>query len=271
MHLQINTLVDELSELPERDSASMRLLALVNDPDSDPRDVASVIEADPSMTARVLTLANSAFFAVRTPATNAWAAVMVVGFNVVRALAAAGSIGLNRDGDLPRGFVDHSLMSAAGAAALARHNGHRASDAFSAAMLHDVGGGLLYLARRSQWEETAVDDGEVARSVLDAERRVHGASHDEIGALVLEALHFPASIIDAVRLHNRPVDEIDDDLTRIVVGGIALAEHAGTPSTSQPITDPVGTLALLGVDDAGVADLVTAMHDELAELEAILR
>ena len=117
MSLQLATLVEEFSILPEQDSATMRLLSLLDDPNVEGRDIARVIEADPSMTARLLTLANSAFFAVKNPVTNPWGAVMVVGFNVVRALAASGSLGLGDPaGEMPDGFFEHSIASAAGAA-----------------------------------------------------------------------------------------------------------------------------------------------------------
>ncbi len=60
-------LLEAFSSLPEQESATVRLLALLDDPDSEARDIVPVIEADPAMTARIITLANSAFFG--SPAT----------------------------------------------------------------------------------------------------------------------------------------------------------------------------------------------------------
>lgn len=272
MTLHISSLTEELSGLPEQNSATMRLLMLLNDPEVESRDVTAVIEADPSMTARLLTLSNSAFFAVRSPVTNPWVAVMVVGFNVVRALAAAGSLGLaKRDGEMPDGFFDHSIASAAGASVIAKKLGLRASDAFSAGLLHDVGNALVFRADRARWEEaTVVVDGR-RRTDLDAERAVFGAGHDELGAEALDYLHFPDSIIDVVRHHNQPVATIENQLTQVVVAGIALAEFQGAPSTTEPISDPQESMSTLGLEFPPSNDLISELDAEVTELRSLLQ
>lgn len=272
MSLQLATLVEEFSILPEQDSATMRLLSLLDDPNVEGRDIARVIEADPSMTARLLTLANSAFFAVKNPVTNPWGAVMVVGFNVVRALAASGSLGLGDPaGEMPDGFFEHSIASAAGAAVVARQVGVRASDAFSAALLHDVGSPLLYRAARPRWQEAVVEDdnGHVYLS-LTAERAVFGSSHDQLGAQVMEYLHFPPSIVDVVSSHNNPSALVTSRLTRIVIAGIALAEAAGHASTTQPIADPVDAFEAVDLSFPPSDEMLEDLESEIADLRAVL-
>jgi len=272
MTLHISTLIEELSVLPEQNSAAMQLLSLLNDPDAQARDIAQIIEADPSMTTRLMTLANSAFFAVRSPATNAWAAVMVVGFNVVRALAASGTLGLTSNGsDMPKGFFDHSIASAAGASVVAREAGMRPADAFSAGLLHDVGGALLFRAARSRWQETVVTDGDGYHTSLRAERTVFGAGHDELGAEVLSYLHFPPSIVDIVLRHNEDPDLIEERLTSVVIAGIALAEADGTGSTSQPIDNMAHALETAGISVSKIPELTASLRDEVGELQALLR
>ena len=54
MPVQISSLVDELSVLPEQGSATMQLLRLLDDPDADAKDIVPVIAADPSLTANQL-------------------------------------------------------------------------------------------------------------------------------------------------------------------------------------------------------------------------
>jgi len=272
MTLHISNLIEELSVLPEQNSAAMQLLSLLDDPDAQARDIAQIIEADPSMTTRLLTLANSAFFAVRSPATNAWAAVMVVGFNVVRALAASGTLGLTSNGsDMPRGYFDHSIASAAGASVVAREAGLRPADAFSAGLLHDVGGALLFRSARSRWQETIITEGNTYYTSLESERAVFGAGHDELGAQVLSYLHFPASIVDIVRRHNDDPDLIEERLTSVVIAGIALAEADGTNSTSQPVDNVVHSIETAGISATKIPELTLSLRDEVGELRALLR
>jgi HD-like signal output (HDOD) protein len=88
-------------------------------PISEARHIVPVSEADPTMTARLLTLANSAFSGVRAQATNPSAAAMVVRSNVVRALAAAGSLGIqSNNSNVPPRLFNHALNSAAAPASL---------------------------------------------------------------------------------------------------------------------------------------------------------
>jgi len=272
MTLHISTLIEEFSVLPEQDSATMRLLSLLDDPDAEARDIAPVIEADPSMTARLLTLSNSAFFAMRSPVTNSWAAVMVLGFNVVRALAASGCLGLSSpDGAMAKGFYEHSIASAAGAAVVARERGLRPADAFSAGLLHDVGAALLFRASSEDWQ-AAAQLGETHQfTKLEAERRIFGAGHDELGAEVLEYLHLPDSIVDVVRNHNSSAELAANELTRVVIAGVALAEAHGYQSTSEPIADPHGAMASVGIEFPGSPELVAAFGTEIDDLRALLR
>ena len=111
--------VEAFAQLLEQNAATMPLLMLLDAPDSEARDIVPVSEADPAMTARLLTLANSAFSGVRAQATNPSAAAMVVRSNVVRALAAAGSLGIqSNNSNVPPRLFNHALNSAAAPASL---------------------------------------------------------------------------------------------------------------------------------------------------------
>jgi putative nucleotidyltransferase with HDIG domain len=264
-------LVETFSLLPEQGSATMRLLSLLDDPDGEARDIVPVLEADPAMTARLLTLANSAFFGVRTKATNAWAASMVVGFNVVRALVAAGSLGVHASAtNVPNGFYDHAIASAAGAGVIARRVGARSSDAFSAALLHDIGTMLLQQTHPEQWTEVTSGPDGSGPSTLAAERRVFGAGHDEVGAAVLDYLHFPQSLADAVLQHNWVPTPAMPKLSLIILAGVALAEHQGHPGPSQPVASLSDALVALDQPSEVDDELLLSFDEEMTVLATIL-
>ncbi|MEM8902847.1 MAG: HDOD domain-containing protein [Actinomycetota bacterium] len=272
MPVQISSLVDELSVLPEQGSATMQLLRLLDDPDADAKDIVPVIEADPSMTARLLTLANSAFFGLKMHASNVWSAVMVVGFNVVRALAATGGLGLSdpRPGAMPQGYWAHAVASGAGSSTIAKYIGVRASDAFSAGLLHDLGAALLYRAAKAQYAETETTIGARTYFDLNAEVRVFGAGHDAVGGVVLEQLYFPPVLVEAVRDHNLHPEDIDSTMTKIVAAGMALAESRCTPSCSQPAVDLAAAMRVLDLPEEPEARLVQQFDREVADLRTLL-
>jgi putative nucleotidyltransferase with HDIG domain len=272
MAIQIANLVDELSLLPEQGTATMRLLRLLDDPDADARDIVPIIEADPSMTARLLTLANSAFFGLKQHASNVWSAVMVVGFNVVRALATTGGLGLNDDrpGAMPSNYWNHAIATGAGASRTARRVGERSSDAFSAGLLHDVGAALLWRSVGRPYQALAVEIDGNQRITLEAERAQVGAGHDEIGAAVLDSLFFPRTLVDAVAGHNHALDAVEGPMGLAVICGMALAEAAGVPgATEAPVPLP-DALDAIGIPTTQADELLAETSREIDELRALL-
>lgn len=272
MPVQISTLVDELSVLPEQGSATMQLLRLLDDPEADAKDIVPVIEADPSMTARLLTLANSAFFGLKMHASNVWSAVMVVGFNVVRALATTGGLGLSdaTKGAMPEGYWRHAVASGAAASCVAKRVGIRASDAFSAALLHDIGAALLFRAARDRFDQTLVQGPAGPHSDLAKEVRVFGAGHDAVGAVVLEHLFFPEPLVNAVRDHNLGAHDTDDRMTLVVSCGASLAEGRGNPSCSQPVAATADLLSRLDLGTEPDEALMAEIDKEISALRTLL-
>ncbi len=193
-----------------------------------------------------------------------------VGYNAGQRAGRPSRVG-DPAGEMPKGFFEHSIGSAAGAAVVARQVGVRASDAFSAALLHDVGSPLLYRAARPRWEEAIVEDDEGNVHLdLNAERAVFGSSHDQLGAQVMEYLHFPPSIIDVVASHNNPSALVTSRLTRIVIAGIALAEAAGNTSTTEPIVDPVDAFEAVELSFPPSDKMLEELEDEIADLRSVL-
>ncbi|MFT7646365.1 MAG: HD-like signal output (HDOD) protein [Candidatus Poriferisodalaceae bacterium] len=195
---------------------------------------------------------------------------MVVGFNVVRALVAARNLGVSaRNGNVPRGFFEHAVASAAGASIVAKASGQRSSDAFSAALLHDIGAVLLFKSRRSVWSEILVGPEAAIHSSLRAERTVFGISHDELGADVFEYLHFPAGLTASARDHNKLPGPDVARLSLAVIGGITLAESVGIVGATEQVAPIHHTIEALDID-VDIAELQHRLQRERAELRAVL-
>lgn len=128
----------------DRSSYTLALLELLDDPGADRQSVSELISADPVLVSKLLVLANSAWIGARAESTNVWDAIRVLGFTMVRNLAMANLVNLSASNPhLPRGYVDHAVASAAGAAAVAERVGLKVRDAWSVALLHDLGVVLL--------------------------------------------------------------------------------------------------------------------------------
>jgi len=141
-----NDLITEVTQLPVPPGAAMRLLWMLEDPRAAAADLGRLIESDPALSTPVIRLSNTAFYGLSGKVSNAWRAVTVLGLATTRAVATAAAFDLLSEPgrSVPDGFWEHSVTTAAAAAAIAHRVGIQPNDAFSAGLLHDLGTALLF-------------------------------------------------------------------------------------------------------------------------------
>lgn len=263
-------LSDALAHLPAQPVAALRVLELVEHPNASAAELARLIEMDPSLSARVIRLANAPYYGLGRRVASASRAVVLLGFSTVRALAvsAACSLIIENGRQGPAGYWAHSVAAASAASLVARHTGAPPSDAFSAGLLHDVGTALLFRHDPAAHAEMLVK----VRAGADlgrCEREAFGRTHQEAGAAVLDEWRFPDDFVQAVADHHSPAGAIQSTLGKLVVAGEAIAA-----SLSGGFDEPTD-----GVDDAlwnaGVTApsgrIVTLARRELSSVAAFLQ
>ena len=261
-------LLVELEQLPPARAAALRVVQIVDNPRSSSSDVAAAAAVDPALTARMLRMANSAYYGLSGRVASASFAVTVIGFQTVRSLAAMSAAGFVSDGDLPPGFWHRGAATAAGSSLLARQVGADVAQAFCVGILHDLGTALLWrhdAARQSALLERATDQ-EPAHLL---ELQEYGATHASLCADVLAAWHFPDELCVAIGRHHDTPSTAATPLRRALQGGIALAALADDAVGRR---DPF-TVASLEAACVRVGDLnamVTQVKREAEELGSAL-
>jgi HD-like signal output (HDOD) protein len=237
-----------------------------------PAEIARLLSHDQALTARVLRLANSAFYAPREPVRSVNQAVVLLGFGTVRAIVLKASIFSAFDLARARPFWLHALGTACAARAVARlANLGRGDDAFVMGLLHDIG--KLALAEHLP-EPYAEVRALVAREgglIRDAEQRVLGCDHAAIGRFLCEHWSLPADCREAIAFHhhvsgaseaNRPwaaCVHVADIVARALLVG-----NGGDDAI--PFLDPTA-LPMLGLGEDRYAALFAAAEQELARAE----
>jgi putative nucleotidyltransferase with HDIG domain len=263
----VDALIEELERLPAQPSVAMKVLWTADDPSSSARDLADAIAADPSLTARVLKLANSAYYGLSGRVGNVGFAVTVIGFPTLRAMAAATASGLFTPGTrvAPDGFWQHGVAVATAASKLASRVGIRGADAFSLGLLHDLGSTLLFRTDPDRFDRA------VGRAVHDRiplaemEREVYGISHDEAAARVFSAWRFPDDFVEAVREHHHPLAPVSSPWVRL----LATAESVSARLPGMPtweLADRDAGLAGLGLTPLEATKLASQVKDEASSL-----
>ena len=211
------------STLPSAPEIAQRLMVTVNRETARIDDLAKLIARDQSLALRLLSLANSAFFALRCRVTSIPHAVTLLGFQRVRDLALGLSVWGALDRSDPAGrryrrrLWIHTSTVAAAAKLLAERTGGDGNTAFAAGLLHDVGKLVLGLRlKETYWSmiEEAAANGE---TVADIETQALGCHHGTVGAWLLQLWQLPPEIVDPVARHHDPLEpEFGFDVTAAV-------------------------------------------------------
>jgi HD-like signal output (HDOD) protein len=187
--------------LPSLSPVAIKLIELASNDASSARDLAGVVEKDPSLAVRVLKLANSAFFNSAYPVTTLQQAIMRIGFHQLRVLAL--SLSLRETFPMGKaGQIDYEEFwrSSLYRGLLARSLAHQLKtcdpeEAFVAGLTLEVGFLIfleLYMKRN---EEIPGRSSYSAELLLSWETGRFGINHREIGEIALRYWKFPEKIV----------------------------------------------------------------------------
>ncbi len=173
--------------------------------------ILGILSKDPSLSATLLRLANSALYATEGSAMDLRTAVLRLGFDAVANLGTGAAVIKTLRGGIHLNALklwQHSVavgLTAKGVCILAKRHG-QAETAFLTGLLHDIGKIALDTCYP---EEYALVLHQVAEGAffVDAERAVLGMDHAEAGALLAADWSFPEAIVEVIRDHHGPRPE----------------------------------------------------------------
>lgn len=218
--------LEELAEnppwLPYEPSLLPQLFAATRDgSNASIDDLTALIERSQKLAARVLTIANSALYALESTVTSLRRAISILGFREVRTLVIMiGAVSAIKAAKLPRSFNAnalwrHQLKTATLAKALAGFFSSGAAgqagmlemapdEAYAAGLLHDIGKVFLAAGRPQLWETMDAWRQQNKTSFFEAEDAYWGMDHALIGAQVLHYWKLPLLLTDPINWHHAP-------------------------------------------------------------------
>lgn len=200
--------IDAIPAFPATGNKVAQLLGRV---DYSVLEVANVIKYDPSITANILKMANSAYFGSQHKISTINDAVMYLGQkNLLRAIQTAGVSKYYKKGvsgyyDKASDLWEHSVAVALMSQILSKKiTGEENTTLYTAALLHDVGKIIMGEFVRDEMRKITFLVAEHHMSFLEAEEMVLGINHADLGGKIAEHWNFPIEIRDAVAFHHRP-------------------------------------------------------------------
>ncbi len=209
---ELRALVSQQKNIPSLPLPYLQIMEEINSKDPSLKRMGQIISQDLGMTAKILQIVNSAFFGLRYRISTARHAVELLGMDIVKAIVLSVHVFTQFETDCFREadmlwLRAHSFQTGMFARAIAQHQQAEHSvmeAAFTAGLLHDIGKLILATATRKKYAEVLriVDFENVG--LCDAERRVLGCTHAEIGAYLLGVWGLPGPIVEAVAWHRSP-------------------------------------------------------------------
>lgn len=206
---QVSSRIREIGRLSTLPQVTWELMRLLGDENTTPDDLQKVVEQDPALSAKVISLGNSAYYGLRTPATIISRAIVIIGFKELEFLALG--LGLADTFDLrkvPFGFDGEALWLHSLSVAWAAREVASATrlvdsgEAMLGGLLHNLGQIMLVTHFTVQLQRLMnyVEEG---HSFQQGEADL-GLWHEAIGYLLAKNWGMPQYLQDVILYHHRP-------------------------------------------------------------------
>ena len=269
------------TDLPTLPSSVFELGRIADDPLASAKDFERVILTDPTLSAKVLHVANSAYYAPTASITNIRNAIVRIGMKGVQDLALSLSVIASFGTQSKVKEISmtelwrHSLAVAASASELARACPFAAApeDAFTAGVLHDIGKAILVEIDPNLFVNVLTRANDRKLTFLQAEKVMFGVGHDHIGRLYAQRLHFPERLVVAIAGHHQPQSQTEHptiDMFVHVADAIVNHLQIGDSGNAVPPSVSPGATARLGIEKSQLSDLIAKACSRIDEILEML-
>ena len=271
-------LISQTTELVSLPDIYVRIKAVIYDPSSTMTDVSDVLSHDPAICARMLKVANSAFFGAAKQIETIKAAVQLLGTQQVHDLILAATITKSFPA-IPDNLISmedfwvNSVRCGLLARLLAEQcNSTDGERFFVASLLHDIGHLIMYQTVPEESQEALITARQDNSPLYLVERDIVGCDYGQVGSQLMQSWNFPENWILAVRYQNEPADAgdfcFDAAIMHLSMQMTNLESAAEVPAGDLRMIDPIAW-EITGLSQDIVEPLLVAADEQLSSaLEA---
>lgn len=281
--LEPRTLTRRTDHLPIPSAVVRRILQILRDPDASAQHIAEALRTDPSVTGKVLRLANSAYIGIPRTVSSVQHAVVLLGVKRIHSLVitsellAPVSAAANFPFSIDR-FRQHAVTVAFIAESIARHLQRTVSidehELFSGAILHDIG--KLVAASVDPDAVREHHDRGVELEIPYYRTEDDTFSHVVMGTALAEKWEFPESLVACIRGHHAAAcfPEFHRSVSIVHIADV-MAHLIGFPIYPDETTPAIDDAALAAVDLPVerlrvIAEDILKMQDQIKSLLEII-
>ena len=260
--------------LPTLPNIFVKINETIMNPRSSAYEIAGVISKDTSLTARLLKMANSAFYGFPAPIDSIQRAVTIIGAKQLTTMSYAINI-IDAFKNVPADVLDmasfwlHSVTCGICARLLAGYkNIQNTERLFVAGLLHDIGRLLLYQHASADMGRLLVRARSDGRLLYNLEYETLNCDHTTVGARLVKKWKLPAMLEDIVNFHHTPQKSHNGIETTIVHIADIMTNAMGAGSSGECLVPPLDLQAWekLGLSEHTLTSTIRQMDQQMTDV-----
>ncbi len=265
------TIIEKINEIPPLSPVVIEVLNMINkDQNIDYGVLEKKIIKDAGLTGKILSIANSSFYAVNGEVLNVKDACLLLGMNTIRNVVISAAVIERFKNESGTNFEleevwGHCVCTAAAAKVYAKELGVNEDVAFIAGLLHDLGKIVVEVYLPELYAEVIEYMKHKNCLFIEAEREVLGTDHCKIGAMVANKWRLPDSVIEAIQKHHEGTVASENYDIHDVIKLADVTSHGLGYKAMKTDYLPIKTAELLMKEGVGVS----LVERNLSKIEAI--
>lgn len=271
--IDVEELVDEVSDLISMPEIYLKIRGLMDDPDSCLDDFAVVVNTDPGLMTSVLKMVNSAFFGFPGQIDNINRALNLIGIgqlhDLVLSLSAIDALDLPNDIEKLNIFWQRSIYCGVLSRLLAEKlHFKNAESRFIVGFLHEIGRLVFFLKYPKEANLAVFQADKENLSLTAVERTIFGTDYGKIGQALMEEWNLPIKFQSITRYHTDPGETTEYRLETTILHithQLAVNKFPGADRFQYQVDQ--GILALIKISEDEMNDLCVECTSISLEME----
>jgi diguanylate cyclase (GGDEF)-like protein len=270
----IEEILDGDVRLPSLPAIALRIMDAVKTDEVSLSELARIVSSDPALAARVLKISNSSFYSLPQKVDSIQKALTILGTKTLKNIALSFVIvkwmrATNGDGFDYGVFWKRAVTSAVAADLISSNINKKNDDIFITSLLQDIGIIILNLCISEEYLKVFDEKRVSNMSIVEAEGKIFGYDHQEVGAQMLEKWGLPESIYMPIRYHHNGAkipEEYELKANILWLADRVSSVYCGSRCTEK-INDINKTLGqTYGLSEKDVQKIIDAVADQSVEI-----
>jgi diguanylate cyclase (GGDEF)-like protein len=270
----VESVIANVKNLPSLPTIALKIIQEIKRDKISNTALSEIISYDPALTAKILKIANSAFYALPDGVDSIDRAVNILGQEALKNIALSFVIvkGLKRnnvdnfDHEL---FWKRSITAAVSAEMLTSKLRVNSGDTFIIPLLMDIGVLVMYLSDPNEYFKVFDEKRVTGLTTAEVEKTVFGYDHQELGSSILMKWKIPENISLPIAYHHNPETcpaEIKDLVEVLHLADIASSVYHSSNSTKKMEQFRELLKEKLKISDEEVGEFIDAIAEKTIDV-----